>query len=464
MTVRVRFAPSSTGVLHIGGARTSLFNFLYAKHNNGKFFVRIEDTDKERSTQESADSIRAGLSWLNILPQEDQISFQSNNIERHREVAKRLVEIGAAYYCYTPAEELRQLRESSESEGKVFKFQSEWRDEATRPKHIPEGVKPVIRLKVPQEGETVLNDLIQGEVRVKNSQLDDMVLLRSDDAPTFLLACAVDDYDMGITHVIRGDDHLTNAFRQLQIFNLLGWQAPSFSHIPLIHGKDGTKLSKRHGALGIEYYREAGYLPEAVINYLLRLGWGHGNDEIISIEQAIEWFDIKDVKKSPARLDFDKLLNLNAHYIKEIDNSRLLSLLQAKFNELASLSKDKLETLEKGIGLAKLRAKTLNELFEQSKFYILDEPIEVSDEARELINSFDKALLKKLISDLQEVTLWDEESLKSIIEQFMKDNELKMKQLAPSLRGLLAGSLAAPGIFEVMLVLGKEKTIARLNP
>jgi glutamyl-tRNA synthetase len=463
MKIKVRFAPSSTGVLHIGGARTALFNFLYAKHNEGKFFVRIEDTDKERSTEKSATEIQDGLNWLKILPTEDQINFQSKNISRHQAIAVQLVEMGAAYYCYTSTEELQKLREESESRGKGgFKFHSQWRDDSTKPKNIPEDVKPVIRLKAPLEGDTILDDLIQGQVKVKNSQLDDMVLLRSDGAPTFLLACAVDDYDMEMTHVIRGDDHLNNTFRQLQIFKYLGWRAPKFAHIPLIHGKDGAKLSKRHGALGIEYYKDAGYLPEAVINYLLRLGWGHGNDEIISIDQAIEWFDVKDVKKSPARLDFDKLLNLNAHYIKEKDNAQLLSLLQDKFSELADLSQDKLEILEKGIGGTKLRAKTLNELFERSKFYILDEPIKISDEAKELIESFDQTLLKKLIAEFQSASIWDEASLKKIVETFTQEHELKMKQVAQPIRSLLSGVVTAPGIFDMMIVFGKEKTIERL--
>jgi glutamyl-tRNA synthetase len=464
MKVKVRFAPSPTGVLHIGGARTALFNFLYAKHTNGKFFVRVEDTDKERSTEESVNAIIDGLEWLKILPAEEQIIYQSRNISRHQDIAKQLIEMGAAYYCYTSAEELKQLREDSENQSKgSFKFQSKWRDEANRPKDIPVGVDPVIRLRVSQEGETIVDDLIQGQVTTKNSQLDDMVLLRSDGSPTYLLACVVDDYDMGITHVIRGDDHLNNAFRQLQIYKALRWDPPHFAHIPLIHGKDGAKLSKRHGALGLEHYKDKGYLPEAVINYLLRLGWGHGNDEIISMEQAIEWFDIKDVKKSPARLDFDKLLHLNAHYIKAMDNGKLVLLLQKKFKELANLSKDKLKILEQGIEGTKLRAKTLDELLERSRFYILDEPIEISEEAKEFINSFNKRLLEKLIAALQSVQTWNESTLKSIVEKFMQENELKMKEVAHVLRSLLAGTVVSPGVFEMMKVLGKEKTLARIQ-
>jgi glutamyl-tRNA synthetase len=457
MEVKVRFAPSPTGVLHIGSARTALFNFLYAKHTKGKFFIRVEDTDFARSTEESAVAILEGLKWLGILPAENHISFQSKNIARHQEIAKQLVEKDAAYYCYTP------LFEESAGVTRDFKFQSQWRDEATKPKDVPKDVKPVIRLKATQEGETVVDDLIQGRVVIQNSQIDDMVLLRSDGSPTFILACAVDDYDMGITHVIRGDDHLNNTFRQLQIFNALGWNYPLYAHIPLIHGKDGSKLSKRHGALGIDHYIAEGYLPEAIINYLLRLGWGHGNDEIISINQAIEWFDIKDVKKSAAKFDFDKLLNLNAHYIKEMGNPSLVSLLQASFTDLIGLSQDKLEILTRGIASSKLRTKTLNTLFEQSKFYILDEPIAISAEAMEFVNLFDKTMLKTLLGSFKDCSSWDEASLKAIVENFMQETGLKMQEVAHVLRALLAGTVTSPGIFDMMLALGKEKTLVRLN-
>ena len=463
MTVKVRFAPSPTGVLHIGSARTALFNFLYAKHTGGEFLLRIEDTDQQRSTKESAIEILDNLKWLKILPTEDQIAYQSANFSRHQEIANKLLEMGAAYYCYTPAEELKEAREDLESQGRGAKFQSIWRDAATRPKNIPEDIKPVIRLKAPQEGETVIDDLIQGKVTIKNSQIDDMILLRSDGIPTFLLACAVDDYDMKITHVIRGDEHLNNAFRQLHIYKALGWEPPKYAHIPLIHGKDGTKLSKRHGALGIDYYQSQGYLPEAINNYLLRLGWGHGNDEIFSIQQAIEWFDVKDVKKSPARLDFDKLLHLNAHYIKEMENGRLVSLLRKQFKEFSNLSQAKLEILEKGLQGTKLRSRTLAELIDRSRFYILDEPIDISDEAKEFIDAFDKGLLMQLIATLQGAPIWDESSLKGLVEKFMQENDLKMAKVAHMLRALLAGTIVSPGIFEMMTVLGKEKALARLK-
>ncbi|NRA73412.1 MAG: glutamate--tRNA ligase [Rickettsiales bacterium] len=456
MTIKVRFAPSPTGVLHIGSARTALFNFLYAKHTGGDFFLRIEDTDSERSNKESVESIINGLKWLKVFSTHP-IIYQTANLSIHKEIVEKLLKLGAAYYCYTSPEELKKFKSSA------FKFQSEWRDKKEIPKDIASKVKPVVRLKVPQEGEIILDDIIQGQVKVKNSEIDDMVLLRSDGTPTFLLACAVDDYNMGITHVIRGDDHLSNAFRQIHIFKALGWELPHFAHIPLIHGQDGTKLSKRHGALGIEHYKDEGYLSEAIVNYLLRLGWGHGDDEIISMQQAIEWFNIKDVKKSPASLDFDKLLSLNAHYIKATENDKLVLLLQDKFKEIRNISQDKLNILKIGIEDTKVRATTLDELFTQSKFYISDEPIEMSSEAVDLTNKFDKNVLKDFIKLLQKMSAWDEASLKTEITNFIKENNLKMKEIGPVLRSLLAGSTIAPGIFKIMLALGREKTLRRIQ-
>jgi glutamyl-tRNA synthetase len=321
MTVVTRFAPSPTGFLHIGGARTALFNWLYAKHHKGRFLLRIEDTDRARSTQEAIDAILDGMKWLG-LDWEGEPTFQFARAARHAEVAHEMVKLGHAFHCYTTQEELEAFRAKNPN----AKFRSPWRDGGTP----PAGAKSVVRLKAPLDGETVVNDKVQGTVTVKNSELDDMILLRSDGTPTYMLAVVVDDHDMGVTQVIRGDDHLTNTFRQLMIYNAMGWKAPDFAHIPLIHGADGAKLSKRHGALGVDAYRDMGYLPEAVRNYLLRLGWSHGDDEIISTEQAIEWFDLDAAGKSPSRFDFTKLENLNGHYLREADDARLVELILPK--------------------------------------------------------------------------------------------------------------------------------------
>ncbi|PCI29983.1 glutamate--tRNA ligase, partial [Candidatus Kaiserbacteria bacterium] len=321
MTVVTRFAPSPTGFLHIGGARTALYNWLYAKHTGGKFLLRIEDTDRERSTPEAVDAIFDGLNWLGLTADEEP-TFQFSRRDRHAEVAQKLLDAGKAYYCYCSQEELTEMREKARAEGRPMKYDGTWRDRD--PSEAPEGVKPVVRVKAPQEGDAVINDQVQGEVRVGNEQLDDYVILRGDGTPTYMLSVVVDDHDMGVTNVIRGDDHLTNAFRQKVIYDAMGWDVPTFAHIPLIHGPDGAKLSKRHGALGVEAYRdEMGFLPEAINNYLLRLGWGHGDDEVISTEQAIEWFDITDVGKGAARFDFAKLTNLNGVYLRQADDTRL---------------------------------------------------------------------------------------------------------------------------------------------
>ncbi|MEM7653818.1 MAG: glutamate--tRNA ligase, partial [Pseudomonadota bacterium] len=323
MSVVTRFAPSPTGFLHIGGARTALFNWLYARHCGGTFLLRIEDTDRKRSTDEAIAAILDGLSWLGLDWDGDTV-YQFSRAERHADVARALLESGNAYHCYASQEELQEMRDRARAEGRPVGYDGRWRDRD--PSEAPDSVPPVIRLKAPQSGQTIIHDLVQGDVTVGNEQLDDMVLLRADGTPTYMLAVVVDDHDMGVTDVIRGDDHLTNAFRQTQLYQALGWQTPRFAHIPLIHGPDGAKLSKRHGALGAEAYRDMGFLPEALRNYLLRLGWSHGDEEIISTEQAIEWFDIADAGRSPSRFDLARLTSLNAHYIKAADIARLVDL------------------------------------------------------------------------------------------------------------------------------------------
>lgn len=460
MTIVTRFAPSPTGYLHIGSARTALFNFLYARHNKGKFLLRVEDTDKARSTKEATEAILEGLKWLNI-DHDGEIIFQSKNIKRHQEIAEELVKIGKAYYCLAPLAEIQQKREEAQKAGKVYVFQSEWRDKDIQKEEIPANSKAVIRLKVSKEGNTSIDDLVQRKVTVENSELDDMVLLRSDGTPTYMLAVVVDDYDMGVTHVIRGDDHLNNAFRQIQIYKALGWEIPQYAHIPLIHGEDGAKLSKRHGAVGVGEYRNLGYLPEAVSNYLLRLGWSHGDDEIISREDAIKWFDLQDVNKAAARIDYNKMLHVNQHYILHAGNDYLIDLMKPLLK--TDLNQEKLAILHKGLKGLKVRAKTIPELAEQAAFYVSGEPISISDDAAALLSQMDKALFQDTFNALEKVENWDEETLKAALKEFVKAHNVKLGQIGPSIRAALTGSTNAPGIFEVMSVLGKAKSLLRIK-
>jgi glutamyl-tRNA synthetase len=460
MTVITRFAPSPTGMLHIGGARTALFNFLFSKHHQGKFLLRIEDTDKARSTVEAAEAILTGLSWLN-LQHDGEVVYQSQRQERHSEVAKELVKKGKAYYCYTSHEDIQIKREEYSKEGKVYQFKSEWRDKERYPS--PDE-KPVIRLKTNNDGETIINDLVQGQVKVRNDHIDDFVLLRSDGTPTYMLAVVVDDHDMSITHIIRGDDHLNNAFRQQQIFDAMNWKIPEFAHIPLIHGQDGAKLSKRHGALSVGHYKEEGYLPEAINNYLLRLGWSHGNDEIISREQAIGWFDTKNIGKGAARMNFDKMLNLNAHYIKNTDNQILIELLEPFLMSQKHYNKSKLIRLKKGIESLKSRAKTMCELADSAMFYVIDtEHLFLNTEAQAVAESAEKSLLFSLREVLESITDWQEEIIKGEINIFIEKIDKKLKDIMQLLRAALTGSTNSPSVFEIMAILGKEETIARIS-
>jgi len=455
MKVVTRFAPSPTGELHIGGARTALFNFLYSKHTGGIFRLRIEDTDKKRSTSEFEKSIISGLKWLGI-DYDDEIIYQSQRESRHVEVARQLVELGHAYYCYTPLEEIQQKRQEFEAQGKVYQFQSEWRDKKSSG---PTVAKPVIRLRAPREGQTTINDLVQGTVTVQNSELDDMVLLRSDGTPTYMFAVVVDDHDMEVTHVIRGDDHLNNAFRQINLYYALNWPTPQYGHIPLIHGADGSKLSKRHGALGVGYYKEAGYLPEALNNYLVRLGWGHGNDEIFSREQAIEWFDIVNVHRNPARLDFDKMKHINAQYIKALSDKELVNHLEEFTHK--NFSEEEKHIMEKGMPGLKVRAKTLAELADNINFYI--SAISLSDEAKAIIDNADIPLMHSLIHKLEDITHWTEEEIKDTTKRLIADHNIELGEMAKVLRALLTGSTVSPSVFEIMYALGKENSIERLR-
>ncbi len=444
MTIITRFAPSPTGFLHIGGARTALFNWLYAKHHGGKFFLRIEDTDRQRSTQPAIDAIIEGLRWLGLDWEGDAV-YQYARAGRHADVAHEMLKHGHAYKCYTTQEELDAFRKANPN----AKFRSPWRDGGSPPSSAPY----VIRIKAPIDGETMVQDKVQGAVTVKNSELDDMVLLRSDGTPTYMLAVVVDDHDMGITQIIRGDDHFTNTFRQLMIYNAMGWKAPYFAHIPLIHGADGAKLSKRHGALGVEAYRDMGYLPEAVCNYLLRLGWSHGDDETISREQAIEWFDLDAVGKSPSRFDFAKLENVNGHYIREADDARLVELIlprQGSVDPGASASCC-------GMNGLKQRAKTLVELAESAAFYVAKRPLALDAKAQELLDKGGRDIIRALLPKLEALADWNHTALEQICREYAEASGQKLGAIAQPLRAALTGKAVSPGVFEVMEVLGKER-------
>ena len=457
MTVTVRFAPSPTGYLHIGGARTALFNWLFARHHGGRCLLRIEDTDRARSTEPAIKAILSGLAWLG-LPFDGDIVMQSERAPRHAEVAHAMLAAGTAYHCYCSPEELEAMREKARAEGKPIRYDGTWRDRD--PALAPAGVKPVIRLRAPQTGSTVILDGVQGEVTVGNEQLDDLVLLRADGTPTYMLSVVVDDHDMGITHVIRGDDHLTNAFRQTQIYLANGWSVPQFSHIPLIHGPDGAKLSKRHGALGIEAYRDMGYLPETLRNYLLRLGWGHGDDEIIGDAQAIEWFDLPGIGRAPARLDFAKLDNLNGHYLRQADDARLVDLLAERIGPFNQAQRAIL--LAAMVGL-KSRAKTLVELAENARFYVAIRPIPMDEKATAQASDEARARLGRLKLALADLADWSEAALEAAIRTFIEAEGVKLGAVAQPLRAALAGAVTSPGIFEVMAVLGRDEALGRMS-
>ncbi|MGZ2411465.1 glutamyl-tRNA synthetase [Sphingomonas sp. F9_3S_D5_B_2] len=452
--VVTRFAPSPTGFLHIGGARTALFNWLFARHHGGKFLLRIEDTDKARSTTEAIDAILDGMNWLG-LDWDGHEYYQSQFWARHAEVAHRLVERGAAYRCYMTQEELAAQREAAQRERKPFRINSAWRDitdeQAGRPF--------VIRLKAPREGETVIDDRVQGRVTVQNAELDDFILLRSDGTPTYMLAVVVDDHDMGITHVIRGDDHLNNAFRQLAIIKAMGWPEPVYAHVPLIHGPDGAKLSKRHGALGVDSYRdELGLLPEAVFNYLLRLGWGHGDDEIISREQAIEWFGLENVGKSPSRFDFKKLENLNGHYIREAEDERLTELVAAKLG----LTDERRALLLHAMPELKARAHTIHELGDGAAFLFAERPLALDESAAALLSPESRPLLRAAHDALAVVEDWTKESTEQAVRSVADNQGVKLGKLAQPLRAALTGRTSSPGIFDVLVLLGKGESLSRI--
>jgi glutamyl-tRNA synthetase len=451
-SVVTRFAPSPTGFLHIGNARTGLFSWLYARHHGGKALLRVEDTDKARSSQEAIDVIFDGLQWLG-LDWDEEAYFQSQFEARHAEVAEQLIERGAAYRCYLTPEELKARRDAAQAERRPFRLESEWRDCTTAG---PEGAPFVVRLKAPREGETVIEDLVQGRVAVANAELDDFVLLRSDGSPTYMLAVVVDDHDMGVTHIIRGDDHLNNAFRQLAIIRAMGWPEPVYAHIPLIHGPDGAKLSKRHGALGVHDYRDMGILPEALFNYLLRLGWGHGDDEIISRDQAIKWFDLDHVGKSPSRFDMKKLENLNGHYIREADDARLATLVAERLGGADT------ELLVRAMPELKARAHDLNQLADGARFLFASRPLEMDEGAAALLTPESRALLGAAHEELSGVRAWAHDDLERAVRHVAEEAGVKLGKLAQPLRAALTGRTTSPGIFDVLALLGQGESLARI--
>lgn len=461
-TVITRFAPSPTGYLHIGGARTALFNWLFARHHGGRFLLRIEDTDRERSTDAAIEAIFEGLRWLGLEWDAEPV-FQFSRIERHKEVVEELLAQDKAYRCYTSPEELEEMREKARAEGRPARYDGRWRDRD--PSEAPAGVKPVIRFRSPDEGETIVRDHVMGDVRFPNEQFDDLILLRSDGTPTYNLSVVVDDHDMGITHIVRGDDHLTNAGRQSQIYAALGWDIPEFAHVPLIHGPDGAKLSKRHGALGAEAYRDLGYLPEAMRNYLVRLGWSHGDDEIFSTEQAIEWFNLESIGRSPARFDFAKLENLNGHYIREADNERLTDETIALMARLKGWKTDD-AFRQKLLGLMpalKERAKTLVELGESVAFLLAQRPLSFDDKAQQLLTEEARALLGRLASRLEADNDWELEKIEATIRTVAEEEGLKLGKVAQPLRAAVTGSTVSPPIFDVLAILGREEALARIR-
>jgi glutamyl-tRNA synthetase len=460
MTVRTRFAPSPTGLLHIGGARTALFNFLFARHHGGEFLLRIEDTDRERSTAEATKVILDGLDWLGLTPDETPL-FQSTRAARHAEVAQTLLEAGRAYRCYCTPEELRQMRELAVAEGRPPRYDGRWRDRD--PAEAPPDVAPAIRLKAPREGATVVEDLVQGSVRVANAELDDMIILRSDGTPTYLHAVVVDDHDMGITHVIRGDDHLTNTFRQVQVYDAMGWQAPRFAHVPLIHGADGAKLSKRHGAVSVLEFREQGYLPEALCNYLLRLGWGHGDVEVIDRDAAIALFDIADVGRAASRMDYAKLTHINAVYLRGADDERLTHEVMRRLAHrhdlaLGGIAAGRIRALMPGL---KERARTLVELADSASFLARTVPLPFEPKAAALLTAEARLMLREVAGALAD-TDFSAPALDAALRGYAEASGRKLGQVAQPLRAALTGSATSPGIDATLAALGREEALARI--
>ncbi|MEM8803065.1 MAG: glutamate--tRNA ligase [Pseudomonadota bacterium] len=460
MSVVTRFAPSPTGFLHIGGARTALFNWLYARANGGKFLLRIEDTDRARSTPEATDAIFAGLRWLGLDWDDEPVS-QFERADRHAEVARKMLASGKAFKCFSTQEEIEAFREDARANGRSTLFRSPWRD-------VPESDHPdapfAVRVKAPRDGETVIHDQVQGDVTIRNDQLDDMIVLRSDGTPVYMLAVVVDDHDMGVTHVIRGDDHLNNAARQMLVYNAMGWDVPVWAHIPLIHGEDGKKLSKRHGALGVEEWAAAGFPASGMRNYLARLGWSHGDDEFFTDDQAKAWFDLDGIKKAPARFDTKKLANLSGQHIAATDDAALVADLQAFLTQSSQekLTESQLKGLERAMYCLKDRAKTYPELVEKASFILEERPIEPDEKSKKALDDVHKGILTELTPQLQNAS-WNRETLEAAVASLAEAHDTKLGKLAGPLRAALAGRAVSPSVFDMMLVLGREETVARLQ-
>ncbi len=460
--VITRFAPSPTGLLHIGGARTALFNWLFARHHGGTFLLRIEDTDRERSTQAAIDAILDGMAWLELDPDQPPV-FQFARRERHAEVARQLLAAGKAYHCYCTPEELEAMRETARGLGQAPVYNGLWRNRG--PSEAPAGVPPVVRIKAPQSGDTIVDDQVLGQVSFSNTQLDDFVLLRSDGTPTYMLSVVVDDYDMAISHVIRGDDHFTNTARQLQIYHAMGWPEPIFAHLPMILGPDGAKLSKRHGALGVDAYRDMGYLPDAMRNYLLRLGWAHGDDEIISTGQAIEWFDLAGIGKSAARFDFAKLENLNGVYLRERAVEDLLPDVLKTIARLNGKEVDAQGRARLAIALPGLkeRATNLVELARSAGFLFAQRPLVMEEAAVKLLTPEARKRLSGLAAAFEAMQEWTPETIEACVRRFAGANGLKLGQAAQPLRAALTGATTSPGIFDVLFALGQSESVGRIR-
>lgn len=465
MTTKVitRFAPSPTGFLHIGGARTALFNWLFARHHGGAFLLRIEDTDRKRLAKGAVEAIYDGMNWLGLTHDGKAVSQYANRA-RHVEVANELLARGKAYHCYCSPEELKEMREAARAEGRPLGYDGRWRDRD--PADAPKGVQPVVRFKSPDEGEIIIRDQVQGDVVVANKQLDDMILLRADGSPTYMLSVVVDDYDMGVTHVIRGDDHLTNAARQTQLILAIGWDLPVYAHIPLIHGPDGAKLSKRHGALGVESYRDLGYLPSALKNYLLRLGWAHGDDETIPEQQAIEWFDLDGIGKSPSRFDFTKLENLNGYYIREVESNKNLVQVCRPLIEKSldrPLTEDDISLLMVAMDEFKPRAKNINDLAQSILFLFASRPLSFIPKAEKILSDDARKILTVVANLFSQCPSWEVAILEDEIKSFAENKDLKLGKIAQPIRASLTGSNVSPGIFDILVWLGKEESLARIN-
>jgi len=464
--VVTRFAPSPTGFLHIGGARTALFNWLYARHSGGRMLLRIEDTDRERSTEAAITAIIDGLAWLGLTWEGEPI-YQFARAARHREIAEALLASGKAYRAYDTAAELEAMRAKAQAEGGFARYDGRWRDRD--PAEAPLGISPTIRVRTPAEGETIIDDRVLGRVAIPNKDLEDFVILRSDGTPTYMLAVVVDDHDMGVTHIIRGAEHLTNGARQRILYEAMDWDVPVMAHVPLIHGPDGAKLSKRHGALGVEAYREMGYLPEALRNYLARLGWSHGDDEVMSTEQMIAWFDIDGIGKSAARFDFAKLENLNAQYIRAMDDEPLLNAFVGALPHLpggpefaALLTPPRMEKLRIALPSLKDRAKTLNDLISGARFLFAERPLALDEAARHLLDDESRRLLAEIQALLSSVPDWRAPSLEAAVKDFAATKGLKLGKIAQPLRAALTGRAASPGIFEVLAALGRDESLSRI--